>query len=70
MGDPVKGGAQPIRLAERRVFSNSFPPLYAEGMGGSTGAGYLDGRGRVDAKGLSGLPRRFMRPNRCASPRG
>lgn len=54
MGDPVKEGAQTIRLAERRVFSNSFKPLYDEGMGlVEQAAEYLDGRGRVDAKGLS-----------------
>ncbi len=54
MGDPVQEGAQTIRLAERRVFSNSFKPLYDEGMGlVEQAAEYLDGRGRVEAKGLS-----------------
>ena len=54
MGDPVQEGAQTIRLAERRVFSNSFKPLYDEGMGlVEQAAEYLDGRGRLEAKGLS-----------------
>src|SRR5690606_17084079 len=43
-----------IKLAERRVFSNSFKPLYDEGMGlVEQAAEYLDGRGRAEAKKLS-----------------
>lgn len=47
-------GAKTVRLAERRVFSPSFKPLYNEGMGlVERAAEYLDGDGRVAAKGLS-----------------
>lgn len=47
---------QPIRLAERRVFSGSFKPLYDEGMTlVEQAAEYLDGQGRVEAKTLSRL---------------
>lgn len=43
-----------IRLAERRVFSNSFKPLYNEGMSlVEQAAEYLDGEGRAAAKLLS-----------------
>lgn len=43
-----------IRLAERRVFSNSFKPLYNEGMSlVEQAAEYLDGEGRAAAKSLS-----------------
>jgi regulator of CtrA degradation len=45
-----------IKLAERRVFSQSFKPLYNEGMGlVEQAAGYLDGQGRAEAKKLSRL---------------
>ncbi len=45
---------QPIKLAERRVFSDSFKPLYNEGMGlVEQAAEYLDGAGRTDARKLS-----------------
>ena len=45
-----------ISLAERRVFSNSFRPLYDEGMGlVEEAAEYLDGEGRAAAKRLSRL---------------
>jgi regulator of CtrA degradation len=45
-----------IRLAERRIFSQSFKPLYNEGMGlVEQAAEYLDGKGRADAKRLSRL---------------
>lgn len=45
-----------IKLAERRVFSSSFKPLYEEGMGlVEQAAEYLDGKGRADAKALSRL---------------
>jgi regulator of CtrA degradation len=47
-------GAKTIKLAERRVFSPSFKPLYNEGMGlVEQAAEYLDGQGRVEAKRLS-----------------
>lgn len=43
-----------IRLAERRVFSSSFKPLYNEGMNlVEQAAEYLDGEGRAAAKTLS-----------------
>jgi len=43
-----------IKLAERRVFSQSFKPLYNEGMGlVEETAEYLDGEGRAAAKTLS-----------------
>ena len=45
-----------IKLAERRVFSQSFKPLYNEGMTlVEHAAEYLDGEGRVEAKKLSRL---------------
>src|SRR5690554_5802501 len=45
-----------IRLAERRVFSDSFKPLYNEGMSlVEQAAEYLDGDGRAAAKTLSRL---------------
>ena len=54
MSEPSMGGGNTIRLAERRVFSHSFKPLYDEGMGlVEQTAEYLDGRGRTEAKGLS-----------------
>lgn len=46
--------AKMVRLAERRVFSQSFKPLYDEGMGlVEEAAEYLDGKGRAEAKTLS-----------------
>ena len=48
------GGANMIRLAERRVFSPLFKPLYNEGMGlVEEAAEYLDGDGRASARSLS-----------------
>jgi regulator of CtrA degradation len=45
---------QPIKLAERRVFSDSFKPLYNEGMSlVERAAEYLDGPGRSEARKLS-----------------
>lgn len=45
---------QLVSLAERRVFSNSFKPLYNEGMAlVEQAAEYLDGEGRADARRLS-----------------
>ena len=56
MSEPSKEGANTIRLAERRVFSQSFKPLYNEGMGlVENAAEYLDGEGRAEAKKLSRL---------------
>lgn len=53
MREPSREGTT-IKLAERRVFSNSFKPLYEEGMGlVEQAAEYLDGKGRADAKALS-----------------
>lgn len=47
-------GSNTIKLAERRVFSNSFKRLYNEGMGlVEEAAEYLDGEGRAAAKTLS-----------------
>jgi regulator of CtrA degradation len=54
MSEPVKESAVTISLAERRVFSDSFKPLYNEGMGlVEQAAEYLDGKGRDEAKRLS-----------------
>lgn len=56
MNEPSMSSAVTISLAERRVFSNSFKPLYNEGMGlVEQAAEYLDGQGRSDAKKLSRL---------------
>lgn len=45
-----------IKLAEHRVFSDSFKPLYNQGMGlVEEAAEYLDGDGRAAAKRLSRL---------------
>jgi len=55
-GGPSKDNTKTVRLAEHRVFSESFKPLYNEGMGlVEQAAEYLDGQGRVEAKGLSRL---------------
>ncbi len=54
MADAGAEGAKTIRLAERRIFSPPFKPLYNEGMGlVEQAAEYLDGEGRVEAKRLS-----------------
>jgi regulator of CtrA degradation len=53
MSEASRGGTT-IKLAERRVFSSSFKPLYEEGMRlVEQAAEYLDGKGRAEAKGLS-----------------
>ena len=45
-----------IKLAERRIFSQSFKPLYNEGMSlVERAAEYLDGKGRAEAKNMSRL---------------
>ncbi|MDZ5699187.1 MULTISPECIES: DUF1465 family protein [Phyllobacteriaceae] len=47
------GAANPVSLAERRIFTDSFKPLYNDGMGlVEEAAEYLDGEGRVAAKTL------------------
>lgn len=47
------GGVNTVKLAERRVFSQSFKPLYNEGMGlVEEAAEYLDGEGRAAAREL------------------
>jgi regulator of CtrA degradation len=49
-------GGKMVRLAERRIFSQSFKPLYNEGMSlVEQAAEYLDGKGRAEAKKLSRL---------------
>ena len=49
-------GGKTVKLAERRIFSQSFKPLYNEGMGlVEQAAEYLDGKGRAEAKKLSRL---------------
>ena len=54
LGGTEMQSGQLVSLAERRVFSNSFKPLYNEGMAlVEQAAEYLDGEGRVDAKKLS-----------------
>ncbi|EBX4816860.1 DUF1465 family protein [Salmonella enterica subsp. enterica] len=45
---------EPVKLAEHRIFSDAFKPLYDEGMGlVEETAAYLDNDGRKEAKGLS-----------------
>ena len=54
--EPFTDSGKTIKLAERRVFSDSFKPLYNEGMGlVEQAAEYLDGQGRIEAKKLSRL---------------
>jgi regulator of CtrA degradation len=54
MSGSEKKTGNTIKLAERRVFSQSFKPLYSEGMRlVEQAAEYLDGPGRVEAKRLS-----------------
>jgi len=54
MSEPSREGGNTIKLAERRVFTHSFKPLYDEGMGlVEQAAEYLDGKGRTEAKQLS-----------------
>ena len=56
MSDKNSAAASPVRLAERRVFSESFKPLYNEGMKlVETAAAYLDGEGRAEAKRMTRL---------------
>ena len=54
MSEVSRENAKTVRLAERRVFSQSFKPLYNEGMRlVEQAAEYLDGEGRAEAKRLS-----------------
>lgn len=54
MSEVSKETGNTVRLTERRVFSESFKPLYNEGMTlVERAAQYLDGDGRAAAKGLS-----------------
>jgi regulator of CtrA degradation len=56
MSELMMESTNTVKLAERRVFSQSFKPLYNEGMGlVERAAEYLDGQGRIDAKRLSRL---------------
>src|SRR6187399_3178802 len=56
MNEPSTGSAKTVKLAERRVFTQSFKPLYQEGMGlVEQAAEYLDGKGRAEAKKMSRL---------------
>lgn len=56
MSETATVEAQTIKLAERRIFSRSFQPLYEEGMGlVEEAAEYLDGPGRAEAKSLTRL---------------
>jgi regulator of CtrA degradation len=51
---PIKSA--PIRLSEHRVYSDSFKPLYSDGMKlVEEAAAYLDGEGRAEAKRMSRL---------------
>lgn len=46
--------AEPVKLAEHRIFSDAFKPLYDEGMAlVEETAQYLDSEGRAQAKGIS-----------------
>ncbi len=53
MADADMRDDKTVRLAERRLFSQSFQPLYDQGMGlVEETAVYLDGDGRAEAKNL------------------
>ena len=62
------GRATTIKLAEHRVFSDSFKPLYNQGMSlVEEAAEYLDGDGRAEAsrgRGGSRCSVRFSCPPR------
>jgi regulator of CtrA degradation len=54
MSEAERETGNTIKLAERRVFSSSFKPLYEEGMRlVEEAAEYLDGQGRSEAKRMS-----------------
>lgn len=54
MNEAGRDSAITIKLAERRIFSSYFKPLYDEGMSlVERAAEYLDGDGRAAARGLS-----------------
>ena len=68
-GVPMDSGKM-VKLAERRIFSQSFKPLYNEGMSlVEQAAEYLDGKGAPRPRNCRGSPPRSMPPNRCGSPR-
>ena len=53
MKDSSRKGGETVRLAERRIFSDSFRELYTTGMTlVEDAAGYLDGEGRLAARRL------------------
>lgn len=54
MGEVGRNDGKTVSLAERRIFSPSFKPLYDQGMSlVERTAEYLDGEGRAEAKRLS-----------------
>jgi len=54
MNEPSTQSGKTVKLAERRIFSDSFKPLYSDGMRlVEQTAEYLDGEGRMKAKDLS-----------------
>ncbi len=56
MSGSADTSSKPIRLAEHRVHSHSFKPLYSDGMRlVEEAAAYLDGEGRTEAKRMSRL---------------
>jgi regulator of CtrA degradation len=56
MNGTIGKASNTIRLAEHRVYSDSFKPLYADGMTlVEEAAAYLDGEGRTEAKRMSRL---------------
>lgn len=49
-----QASTKPVRLAEKRIFSERFKPMYSDGMKlVEEAAAYLDGEGRIEAKRLS-----------------
>lgn len=49
-----QASTKPVRLAEKRIFSERFKPMYSDGMRlVEEAAAYLDGEGRIEAKRLS-----------------
>jgi regulator of CtrA degradation len=56
MTETTSAKSAPIRLSEHRVYSDSFKPLYSDGMKlVEEAAAYLDGEGRAEAKRMSRL---------------
>ena len=49
-----QASTKPVRLAEKRIFSERFKPMYSDGMRlVEEAAAYLDGEGRIEAKRMS-----------------